>query len=143
MRLIQIALFLSFLAISTSQSFAQCKSLKNLKTEYAEIIKPYDFEGISAGVLGAGKTTNISVSVFSKVKYRFHFYSEGYEGPVIIKIITLNHQVLWTNEKDPGSMMAEFTPKKTDKYFVEFTTPSSANDDSRGCIAVILSSRPY
>jgi hypothetical protein len=143
MRLLQIALLLSFLAISTSQISAQCKSLKTLKTEYADIIKPYDFEGISAGVLGAGKTTNISVSVFSKVKYRFHFYSEGYDGPVIVKIITLNHQVLWTNEKDPGNMMAEFTPKKTDKYFVEYTTPSSANDDSRGCIALILSSRPY
>jgi hypothetical protein len=143
MRLLQIALLLSFLAISTSPISAQCKSLKTLKTEYADIIKPYDFEGISAGVLGAGKTTNISVSVFSKVKYRFHFYSEGYDGPVIVKIITLNHQVLWTNEKDPGNMMAEFTPKKTDKYFVEYTTPSSANDDSRGCIALILSSRPY
>lgn len=122
---------------------AQCKSLKTLKDEFAAVIKPYDFEGISAGILSSGKTKNISVSVFSKVKYRLNFRTDGFDAPVIIRVMAINRQILWSNEKDPENMMFEFIPFKTEKYFVEFSAPVSQNDDARGCISVVLSSRPY
>jgi hypothetical protein len=131
------------LFLPSLQGFSQCKSLKNQKAEFMEIIKPYDFEGISGGIIGSGKTKNLSISVFAKVKYRLHFRSEGFDAPVIIKVVTVNRQVLWSNEKDPGNRMFEFTPQKADKYFVEFTAPVSSDDDARGCVSVALSSRPY
>jgi hypothetical protein len=136
-----ISLF--FILASTETAFAQCRSLKVLKEEFQKAVKPYDFEGISAGVLPAGKTKNISISVFSKVKYRLNFRTDEFDAPVVIKVLAINRQVLWSNEKDPENMMFEFIPFKTEKYFVEFTAPASQNDDSRGCIAVVLSSRPY
>ena len=122
---------------------SQCKSLKSLKEEFAEAVKPYDFEGISAGILPSGKTRNISISVFAKVKYRLNFRTDGFDAPVVIKVLAINRQILWSNEKDPENLMFEFIPFKTEKYFVEFTAPVSQNDDSRGCISVVLSSRPY
>jgi hypothetical protein len=124
-------------------SHAQCKSLKEQKDEFIRIVKPYDFEGISGGTLAAGKTRSISVSVFSKVKYRLHFRADGFDSPVIIKVLTVNRQQLWSNEKDPGNLSYEFIPQKSDKYFVEFSAPGSNYDDARGCVAVVLSSRPY
>jgi len=131
------------LLILTGSAFSQCKSLKTLKYEFADAVKPYDFEGISAGILPAGKTKNISISVFSKVKYRLNFRTDGFDAPVVIKVLAINRQILWSNEKDPENMMFEFVPFKTEKYFVEFTAPESLNDDARGCISVVLSSRPY
>jgi len=137
--------YLSFFLILVlpETAISQCSSLKVLKEEFTDAVKPYDFEGISAGVLPAGKTKNVSISVFSKVKYRLNFRTDNFEAPVIIKVLAINRQVLWSNEKDPENMMFEFIPFKTEKYFVEFTAPVSQNDDSRGCIAVVLSSRPY
>ena len=44
---------------------------------------------------------------------------------------------------DSGINKYTFVPKKTEDYFVEFTTPTSASEDSRGCVAVVLSSRGY
>ena len=134
--------FLICLATAYSSS-AQCKSLREQKDEYIRIVKPYDFEGISGGKLAAGKTRSISVSVFSKVKYRLYFRADGFDSPVIIRVLTVNRQLLWSNEKDPGLMMYEFIPHKSDKYFVEFSAPGSSFDDARGCVAVVLSSRPY
>lgn len=123
--------------------FAQCKSLKTLKAEFMEIIRPYDIEGISGGTLMAGKTRSISISVFSKVKYRLNFRTDGFDTPAIIRVVSINRQILWTNEKDPGNLLYEFIPQKSDRYFVEFSAPESSNDDSRGCVTVVLSSRPY
>jgi hypothetical protein len=131
------------LVVFSGSAFSQCKSLKTLKDEFADAVKPYDFEGISAGILPAGKSKNISISVFSKVKYRLNFRTDGFDAPVVIKVLAINRQILWSNEKDPENMMFEFIPFKTEKYFVEFTAPESLNDDARGCIAVVLSSRPY
>lgn len=140
MKRILLAFFLNMLVHA---GFAQCKSLKSLKSEFMVLVKPYDFEGISGGILSSGKTRSISVSVFSKVKYRLNFRTEGFEAPVTIRVVSINRQVLWTNEKDPGNLLYEFIPQKSDRYFVEFTAPESSNDDARGCVSVVLSSRPY
>ena len=143
MRLLPFFLFFILVQATGSAGFAQCKSLKNMKEEFRNVIKPYDFEGISAGILNAGKTRSISVSVFSRVKYRLNFRTEGFDSPVIIKVVTVNRQVLWSNEKDTEASVFEFIPHKTDKYFVEFSAPGSSDEDARGCVAVVLSSRPY
>ncbi len=139
--IIYISILFALTAAETA--FAQCPSLKVLKEELEEAVKPYDFEGISAGILPEGKTRNISISVFSKVKYRLNFRTDGFDAPVIIKVLAINRQVLWTNEKDPENKMFEFIPFKTEKYFVEFTAPVGQNKNAMGCIAVVLSSRPY
>jgi hypothetical protein len=123
-------------------SFSQCK-LKDLKSQYLEKIQPYEFEGISAGVVFAGESTTISVSVFRNQKYRLMFHSEGYDGPVSVKVMTRNRFVLFTNKDDPSLDRYTFIPKKTEDYFVEFSTPTSSNEDARGCVAVILCSRGY
>lgn len=136
-------LMVALLSAIPDSSQAQCKTLKEQKSEFVKLVKPYDFEGISGGILNAGKTRSISVSVFSKVKYRLHFRTEGFENPVIIRVMTLNRQLQWSNEKDPGNVLYEFIPSKSDKYFVEFSAPGSAYDDVRGCVSVVLSSRPY
>lgn len=144
MKVLIIHFFMAFVLGATPLiCSAQCKSLKEQKSEFVKLVKPYDFEGISGGILNAGKTRNISVSVFSKVKYRLHFRTEGFDSPVIIRVMTLNRQLLWSNEKDPGNVLYEFIPSKSDKYFVEFSAPGSAYDDVRGCVSVVLSSRPY
>jgi hypothetical protein len=135
--------FILFVSLSTAQtSFSQCK-LKELKAAYLEKIKPYEFEGISAGIIFAGETTSISVSVFRNQKYRLFFYSDGFEGPVTVKVMTRNRYVLFTNKDDPTLDKYTFVPKKTEDYFVEFSTPTSANEDARGCVAVVLCSRGY
>lgn len=128
--------------VLAQQATAQCK-LKDLKGEYLDKIKPYEFEGISAGVIFAGESTTISVSVFRNQKYRLFFHSEGFDGPVTVKVMTRNRFVLFTNKDDVTLDRYTFTPKKTEDYFVEFTTPSSSNEDARGCVAVILCSRGY
>jgi len=136
-------LFATVMVLVFQSGFAQCKSLKTLKAEFMEIIRPYDFEGISGGTLMAGKTRSISITVFSKVKYRLNFRTDGFDAPAIIRVLSINRQILWTNEKDPGNLLYEFIPQKSDRYFVEFSAPESSNDDSRGCVTVVLSSRPY
>lgn len=123
-------------------AFGQCK-LKDIKAQYLEKIKPYEFEGVSAGVIFAGEATTISVSVFRNQKYRLFFHSEGFDGPVTVKVMTRNRFVLFTNKDDPSLDRYTFIPKKTEDYFVEFNTPSSANEDARGCVAVILCSRGF
>jgi hypothetical protein len=138
-----ILIFSLFLAAGVFQSaIAQCK-LKELKSAYLEKIKPYEFEGISAGVIFAGEATTISVSVFRNQKYRLFFHSEGFDGPVSVKVMTRNRFVLFTNKDDPSLDRYTFVPKKSEDYFVEFNTPTSANEDARGCVAVILCSRGY
>lgn len=135
-----LALFLIF--SGTDQASGQCK-LKELKKAYLEKIKPYEFEGISAGLIFAGESTTISVSVFRNQKYRLFFHSEGFDGPVTVKVMTLNRYVLFTNKDDPSLDRYTFMPKKTEDYYVEFTTPASANEDARGCVAVVLCTRGY
>jgi hypothetical protein len=138
-----ILIFSLFLAAGVFQSaIAQCK-LKELKSAYLEKIKPYEFEGISAGIIFAGEATTISVSVFRNQKYRLFFHSEGFDGPVSVKVMTRNRFVLFTNKDDPSLDRYTFVPKKSEDYFVEFNTPTSANEDARGCVAVILCSRGY
>jgi hypothetical protein len=138
-----ILIFSLFLAAGVFQSaIAQCK-LKELKSAYLEKIKPYEFEGISAGVIFAGEATTISVSVFRNQKYRLFFHSEGFDGPVSVKVMTRNRFVLFTNKDDPSLDRYTFVPKKSEDYFVEFNTTTSANEDARGCVAVILCSRGY
>jgi hypothetical protein len=135
--------FILFFSLSSAQTaFSQCK-LKELKAAYLEKIKPYEFEGISAGIIFAGETTSVSVSVFRNQKYRLFFYSDGFEGPVTVKVMTRNRYVLFTNKDDPTLDKYTFVPKKTEDYFVEFSTPTSANEDARGCVAVVLCSRGY
>lgn len=136
-------LFATVMVLVFQSGFGQCKSLKTLKAEFMDIIRPYDFEGISGGTLMAGKTRSISITVFSKVKYRLNFRTDGFDAPAIIRVLSINRQILWTNEKDPGNLLYEFIPQKSDRYFVEFSAPESSNDDSRGCVTVVLSSRPY
>lgn len=143
MRAIPVIIFLGASFLLSGLAQAQCKSLKSMKDEFMDLVKPYDYEGISGGIINAGKTKSISISVFSKVKYRLHFRTEGYDSPVIIRVVTVNRQLLWSNEKDPANLMYEFIPSKSDKYFVEFSAPGSSYDDARGCVAVVLSSRPY
>jgi len=142
MRFLLLFLLVSLSFIYSATSQAQCK-LKDLKKEYLDKIKPYEFEGISAGVIFAGESTTISVSVFRNQKYRLFFHSEGFDGPVSVKVMTRNRFVLFTNKDDPSLDRYTFTPKKSEDYFVEFTTPSSANEDARGCVAVVLCSRGY
>lgn len=138
-----ILIFSLFLAAGVILSAnAQCK-LKELKSAYLEKIKPYEFEGISAGIIFAGEATTISVSVFRNQKYRLFFHSEGFDGPVSVKVMTRNRFVLFTNKDDPTLDRYTFVPKKSEDYFVEFNTPTSANEDARGCVAVILCSRGY
>lgn len=126
----------------SENSFGQCK-LRDLKAAYIEKIKPYEFEGISAGVIFAGESTTISVSVFRNQKYRLFFHAEGFDGPVTVKVMTRNRFVLFTNKDDPSLDRYTFVPKKTEDYFVEFSTPTSSNEDARGCVAAILCSRGY
>ena len=133
---------LSLFFLNTQQGFSQCK-LRDLKSAYIDKIKPYEFEGISAGVIFAGESTTISVSVFRNQKYRLFFHSEGFDGPVSVKVMTRNRFVLFTNKDDPSLDRYTFVPKKTEDYFVEFSTPASSNEDARGCVAVILCSRGY
>jgi len=142
MKKIAILFSIFFALIFVFNSFSQCK-LKDLKAQYIEKIKPYEFEGISAGVIFAGEATTISVSVFRNQKYRLLFHSEGFDGPVSVKVMTRNRFVLFTNKDDPSLDRYTFLPKKTEDYFVEFTTPSSSNEDARGCVAVILCTRGY
>lgn len=140
-RILATIFFLALLSVG-SESLAQCK-LRDLKSEYLDKIKPYEFEGISAGVIFAGEATTISVSVFRNQKYRLFFHSEGFDGPVTVKVMTRNRFVLFTNKDDPSLDRYTFIPKKTEDYFVEFNTPSSSNEDARGCVAVVLCSRGY
>ena len=142
MRFLPLLLIVALPFFYSDNVQAQCK-LKDLKAEYLEKIKPYEFEGISAGVIFAGESTTISVSVFRNQKYRLFFHSEGFDGPVSVKVMTRNRFVLFTNKDDPSLDRYTFIPKKTEDYFVEFTTPSSANEDARGCVAVVLCSRGY
>ena len=142
MRFLPLLLLVALPFFYSDNVQAQCK-LKDLKAEYLEKIKPYEFEGISAGVIFAGESTTISVSVFRNQKYRLFFHSEGFDGPVSVKVMTRNRFVLFTNKDDPSLDRYTFIPKKTEDYFVEFTTPSSANEDARGCVAVVLCSRGY
>ena len=142
MKTIAILVSIFLVSIFSFNSFSQCK-LKDLKAEYVEKIKPYEFEGISAGVIFAGEATTISVSVFRNQKYRLLIHSEGFDGPVSVKVMTRNRFVLFTNKDDPSLDRYTFLPKKTEDYFVEFTTPTSADEDARGCVAVILCSRGY
>lgn len=141
-KILATLLVLCFGCVYVQFAEAQCK-LKDLKGEYLEKIKPYEFEGISAGVIFAGESTTISVSVFRNQKYRLFFHSEGFDGPVTVKVMTRNRFVVFTNKDDVTLDRYTFTPKKTEDYFVEFTTPNSANEDARGCVAVILCSRGY
>lgn len=141
-RILILCISIFYFGIFSSDSLAQCK-LRDLKSEYLEKIKPYEFEGISAGVIFAGESTTISVSVFRNQKYRLFFHSEGFDGPVTVKVMTRNRFVLFTNKDDPGLDRYTFIPKKTEDYFVEFTTPTSSNEDARGCVAVVLCSRGY
>jgi hypothetical protein len=143
MRIPLLILALQLASLSAGKVAAQCKSLKTLKAELSGSIRPYDFEGISAGVLGAGKSGSITISVFSKVKYRLRFSTEGFDAPVLIKVVSLNRQVLWTNEKEPESSIFDFVPQKTEKYFVEFSAPAGSGKEGKGCIAVVLGSRSY
>jgi hypothetical protein len=142
MRFLPLLLLVALPFIYSGNVQAQCK-LKDLKAEYLDKIKPYEFEGISAGVIFAGESTTISVSVFRNQKYRLFFHSEGFDGPVSVKVMTRNRFVLFTNKDDPSLDRYTFIPKKSEDYFVEFTTPSSANEDARGCVAVVLCSRGY
>jgi hypothetical protein len=142
MRKLLFIFTLFLIAGSFQASRAQCK-LKELKSIYLDKIKPYEFEGISAGIIFSGESTTISVSVFRNQKYRLFFHSEGFDGPVSVKVMTRNRFVLFTNKDDPSLDRYTFVPKKSEDYFVEFTTPTSANEDARGCVAVILSSRGY
>jgi hypothetical protein len=142
MKYFLISFILFFSLSSAKTAFSQCK-LKELKAAYLEKIKPYEFEGISAGIIFAGETTSVSVSVFRNQKYRLFFYSDGFEGPVTVKVMTRNRYVLFTNKDDPTLDKYTFVPKKTEDYFVEFSTPTSANEDARGCVAVVLCSRGY
>jgi hypothetical protein len=142
MRYIAAILFLTLIFSFNEKAYSHCK-LKDLKKDYLEKIRPYEFEGISAGVIFAGESTTISVSVFRNQKYRLFFHSEGFDGPVSVKVMTRNRFILFTNKDDPTLDKYTFIPKKTEDYFVEFTTPSSANEDARGCVAVILCSRGY
>lgn len=142
MRKLLLLFALILISSISNGAFAQCK-LKELKSEYLEKIKPYEFEGISAGIIFSGESTTISVSVFRNQKYRLFFHSEGFDGPVSVKVMTRNRFVLFTNKDDPSLDRYTFIPKKSEDYFVEFTTPSSANEDARGCVAVVLCSRGY
>ena len=142
MRFLPLLLLVSISFLYSGNVQAQCK-LKDLKAEYLEKMKPYEFEGISGGVIFAGESTVISVSVFRNQKYRLFFHSEGFDGPVSVKVMTRNRFVLFTNKDDPSLDRYTFIPKKSEDYFVEFSTPSSANEDARGCVAVILCSRGY
>jgi hypothetical protein len=141
-KLVFIIFAFSFFFLSADRTFAQCK-LRDLKSAYIDKIKPYEFEGISAGVIFAGEATTISVSVFRNQKYRLFFHSEGFDGPVTVKVMTRNRFVLFTNKDDPSLDRYTFVPKKTEDYFVEFMTPASSNEDARGCVAVVLCSRGY
>jgi len=142
MKNICIVFSIILLGLISTRSFSQCK-LKDLKSQYLEKIEPYVFEGLSAGIIFAGESNTISVSVFRNQKYRLFFHSEGFDGPVSVKVMTRNRFVLFTNKDDPSLDRYTFVPKKTEDYFVEFSTPTSADEDSRGCVAVILSSRGY
>jgi len=142
MRFLPLLLLIALPFFYSGKTQAQCK-LKDLKAEYLDKIKPYEFEGISAGVIFAGESTTISVSVFRNQKYRLFFHSEGFDGPVSVKVMTRNRFVLFTNKDDPSLDRYTFIPKKSEDYFVEFTTPGSANEDARGCVAVVLCSRGY
>lgn len=142
MRFLPLLLLVALPLFYSGNAQAQCK-LKDLKAEYLDKIKPYEFEGISAGVIFAGESTTISVSVFRNQKYRLFFHSEGFDGPVSVKVMTRNRFVLFTNKDDPSLDRYTFIPKKSEDYFVEFSTPSSANEDARGCVAVVLCSRGY
>jgi hypothetical protein len=138
-----LLLVLQLSSLSAGKVAAQCKSLKTLKAELSGSIRPYDFEGISAGVLSSGKSGSITISVFSKVKYRLLFNTDGFDAPVLIKVVSLNRQVLWTNEKDPEATIFDFVPTKAEKYFVEFSAPAGSGKDGKGCISVLLGSRSY
>ena len=142
MRFLPLLLLVAVSFFYSGNAQAQCK-LKDLKAEYLDKIKPYEFEGISAGVIFAGESTTISVSVFRNQKYRLFFHSEGFDGPVSVKVMTRNRFVLFTNKDDPSLDRYTFIPKKSEDYFVEFSTPNSANEDARGCVAVVLCSRGY
>lgn len=142
MNYIVVTLFAFLSLLASSDKNTLCK-LKELKTTYMEKVKPYEFEGISASMIFAGESSTVSISVFRNQKYRIFFYSDGFDGPVNVKVMTRNRFVLFTNKDDPSLDKYTFVPKKTEDYFVEFNTPTSANEDARGCVAVVLCSRGF
>jgi hypothetical protein len=141
-RYIPYILIFTMLIGPVGSTSAQC-NLKELKKEFSEKVKPYEFEGLSAGYIFAGETTTISLSVYRNQKYRLYFYTDGFDGPVDISVMTRNRFLLFSNKEDLTLDRWTFVPKKSETYFVEFKTPPSSNEDQRGCVAVVLSSRGY
>jgi hypothetical protein len=141
-RYIPYILIFTMLIGPVGSTSAQC-NLKELKKEFSERVKPYEFEGLSAGYIFAGETTTISLSVYRNQKYRLYFYTDGFDEPVDITVMTRNRFLLFSNKEDLTLDRWTFVPKKSETYFVEFKTPASSNEDQRGCVAVVLSSRGY
>lgn len=141
-RYIPFFLIITILIGPVGSVSAQC-NLKQLKKEFMEKVKPYEFEGISAGYIFAGETTTISLSVYRNQKYRLYFYADGFDGPVDINVMTRNRYLLFSNKEDLTLDHWTFVPKKSETYFVEFKTPPSSNEDQRGCVAIVLASRGY
>lgn len=146
MKKLQILTILSLILvcslIGSNASAQQCK-LKQIKKEYKDKVEPYVFEGVSSGYIFTGETARIPVTLFANQKYRLYFFTDGFDGPVTINIITRNRFVVWTNKENMMEDHFTFMPKKSDDYFVEFVTPKSADEDARGCVAVILASRGF
>lgn len=141
-KLIAAFLMLTILIGPVGSVSAQC-NLKDLKKDYMEKVKPYVFEGISAGYIFAGESTIISLSVYRNQKYRLLFHTDGFDGPVTVNVMTRNRFMLFSNKEDLTLDKWTFVPKKTEDYFIEFKTPPSSNEDARGCVAVVLASRGF
>jgi len=135
---ILIFLFLGSIGVQAQQ----CK-LKQIKKEYKTKVEPYVFEGVASGYIFTGETARIPVTLYANQKYRLYFFTDGFDGPVTINIVTRNRFLVWTNKENMMEDHFSFVPKKSDDYFVEFVTPKSADEDARGCVAVILASRGF
>jgi hypothetical protein len=146
MKKLQLLTILSLIVVgmftASNASGQQCK-LKQIKKEYKNKVEPYVFEGVASGYIFTGETARIPVTLYANQKYRLFFFTDGFDGPVTINIITRNRFVVWTNKENMMEDHFTFIPKKSDDYFVEFVTPKSADEDARGCVAVILASRGF
>ena len=134
--------FAFLMNVSLDATAQQCK-LKQIKKEYKNKVEPYVFEGVASGYIFTGETKRIPVTLYANQKYRLYFFTDGFDGPVTINIITRNKFLVWSNKENMMEDHFTFVPKKSDDYFVEFVTPKSSDEDARGCVAVILASRGF
>ena len=157
-KLLKAGFFLLFLATITDmplhgqqpsprKQMENCSKMKSLREKYKSVIQsPYVLEGCASRPVLCGEPGQqaiIPLSVLGKQHYRLYFDSEGFEGKVFVRVLTLNKKLIFSNENDPASTMFAFTATRTEKYFVEFNYVQSTNPDAVGCVSTVLATREF